>query len=245
VSAVDDRASTGIFSEKAMTQYVMHPPIRPAIPVRGTQAQFPVRRIYCVGRNYAAHAVEMGYDPEREPPFFFQKNADNIETSGEFPYPPLSQDVHHEIEMAVALGSGGSDIPARRALSCVYGYGVALDMTRRDLQAAAKADGRPWEIAKAFEHSAPIQELVPAAAIGHPQTGAITLHVNGDLRQEGDLSQMIWKLPEIIACLSGYFELAAGDLILTGTPAGVGPVSRGDHLAGAIEGIGELAVKVI
>jgi len=213
------------------------------IPVEGGGV-FPVRRVYCIGRNYAAHAIEMGHDPDREPPFFFQKNPDSLDASGEMPYPVGTSDLHHEIEMMVALKSGGRDIALEDALSHVWGYGVALDMTRRDLQGEAKKLGRPWEIGKSFEHSAPISPLLPVSQVGHPSTGQITLHVNGALRQEGDLAQMIWKTPEIIRYLSQYFELAAGDVILTGTPAGVGPVARGDVMEGKVAGLGTLRVRV-
>ncbi len=228
-----------------MPRYVISPPAQAAAPIRGSDALFPVRRIYCIGRNYAAHAIEMGHDPDREPPFFFQKNPDNIDASGRFAYPPQSADVHHEVEMVVALRSGGADIAPERALEHVWGYGVGLDMTRRDLQGEAKKLGRPWEIGKAFERSAPIGPLAPAAEIGHPDKGAVSLHMNGALRQSGDLDQMIWKTPEIIACLSRYFTLAAGDLIMTGTPSGVGPVARGDVLAARVEGVGDLTVTVV
>jgi len=213
------------------------------IPVEGGGV-FPVRRVYCIGRNYAAHAIEMGHDPDREPPFFFQKNPDSLDASGEMPYPIGTSDLHHEIEMMVALKSGGRDIALEDALSHVWGYGVALDMTRRDLQGEAKKLGRPWEIGKSFEHSAPISPLLPVSKVGHPSTGEITLHVNGALHQEGDLAQMIWKTPEIIRYLSQYFELAAGDVILTGTPAGVGPVARGDVMEGKVAGLGTLRVRV-
>ena len=213
------------------------------IPVEG-EGVFPVRRVYCIGRNYAAHAIEMGHDPDREPPFFFQKNPDSLDASGEMPYPVGTSDLHHEIEMMVALKSGGRDIALEDALSHVWGYGVALDMTRRDLQGEAKKLGRPWEIGKSFEHSAPISPLLPVSKVGHPSTGEITLHVDGALRQEGDLAQMIWKTPEIIRYLSQYFELAAGDVILTGTPAGVGPVARGDVMEGKVAGLGTLSVRV-
>ncbi|MGF1659642.1 MAG: fumarylacetoacetate hydrolase family protein [Rubrimonas sp.] len=228
-----------------MTEFVVSPSPRVALPVVGSAALFPVRRVYCVGRNYAAHAVEMGHDPDREPPFFFQKNPDDLDPSGRFAYPPMTADVHHEIELAVALRSGGRDIAARDALAHVWGYGVALDMTRRDLQGEAKKLGRPWEVGKAFEGSAPVSPLISAEAVGHPERGAVTLHVNGELRQQGDLDQMIWKTPEIIAELSRFFRLAAGDVILTGTPAGVGPVARGDVLEGAVEGVGALRVEVV
>lgn len=226
--------------------FVFPPPERPALPIAGTDALFPVRRVYCVGRNYAAHAVEMGHDPNKEPPFFFQKNPDNLLTGTEdFPYPPATRDLHHEIELVVALSKGGRDIPAEAALDCVYGYAVALDMTRRDLQGQAKKLGRPWEVGKAFEHSAPSGPLVPASEIGHPARGTIWLDVNGERRQAGDLEQMIWKTQEMIAILSGLFELRAGDLIMTGTPAGVGPVERGDILQGGVEGVGEITFRVV
>ena len=225
-------------------RYVIDPPPTPAIPVQGG-GPFPVRRVYCIGRNYAAHAVEMGGDPNREPPFFFQKNPDDLDPSGQFPYPRRSENVHHEVELLVALARGGEEIPADQALACVWGYAVAIDMTRRDLQDEAKRLQRPWEIAKAFARSAPVGELVPAAAIGHPSRGAITLAVDGVLRQSGDLSQMIWKVPEIVATLSQYFTLAPGDVILTGTPAGVGPVERGQVMEAAIEGVGAIRVEVV
>lgn len=225
--------------------FVIAPPPRTALPVRGG-GLFPIRRVYCVGRNYAAHTIEMGGDPDREPPFFFQKNPDNLLTGGaDFPYPVASSDVHHEIEMAVALSAGGRDIPVERALDAVWGYAVALDMTRRDLQGECKKARRPWEVGKAFEHSAPCSDLVPVAEIGHPTRGAIRLSVNGEDRQSGNLDQMIWKVPEMIAYLSGLFELAPGDIILSGTPSGVGPVSRGDALHGQIEGVGELHCRVV
>ncbi|QDG76456.1 fumarylacetoacetate hydrolase family protein [Labrenzia sp. PHM005] len=227
-----------------MPDFVIEPPKVPTLPILGTDALFPVRRVYCIGRNYAAHAVEMGHDPDKEPPFFFQKNPNNLDTSGTFHYPPKSEDVHHEIELAVALKSGGRNIPVSEALDHVFGYAVSLDMTRRDLQGQAKKMGRPWEIGKAFEDSAPITALVPAAESGHPDTGTIKLTVNGDLRQEGDLNQMIWKIPEMISYLSDYFELAPGDIIQTGTPAGVGPVVRGDKLLGTVDGLPPLSIAV-
>jgi fumarylpyruvate hydrolase len=228
-----------------MSDYVIEAPRQVAIPVAGSDALFPVRRVYCIGRNYAAHAVEMGHDPDREPPFFFQKNPDNLDPSGQFPYPPRSSDVHHEAEVAVALKSGGRDIPLDRALDHVFGYGLALDMTRRDLQGEAKKMGRPWEIGKAFEHSAPIGPIHPVSEVGHPDHGRIALKVNGEQRQEGDLNQMIWKVPEMISYLSEYFELAPGDVILSGTPAGVGPVVRGDVMEISVEGLGAMTVTVV
>jgi fumarylpyruvate hydrolase len=226
-------------------RYVFPPPAIPTLPVRGTDARFPVRRVYCVGRNYAEHAIEMGGDPTREPPFFFQKNPDNLVTGGDFPYPGASTDVQHEIELVVCLSAGGESIPVTSALDTVFGYAVGLDMTRRDLQGEAKKMGRPWEIGKAFESSAPCSEIVPAAAIGHPDQGAIWLDVNGRRAQEGDLSQLIWKVPEMIAFLSRLFRLAAGDVILSGTPAGVGPVRRGDVMHGHVDGVADLRVKVV
>ncbi len=225
-------------------QYVIDPPPIATLPVRGTDARFPLRRVYCVGRNYAAHAVEMGHDPDKEPPFFFQKNPDNVVVDGVFPYPDLSSDVHHEIELVAALGKGGYNIPLKSALDHVWGYGVGLDMTRRDLQGEQKKMGRPWEIGKAFDASAPCGELVPAAEIGHPDSGAIWLEINGEMRQEGDLNQLIWKIPEMINHLSGLFTLTPGDIIMTGTPAGVGAVERGDQLHGHVDGVGDLAVQV-
>jgi fumarylpyruvate hydrolase len=226
-------------------KYAFTPPKQAVLPIRGGDTVFPVRRIYCVGRNYAAHAVEMGHDPDREPPFFFQKNPDNLLLDGRLPYPPRSRDVHHEIELVVALKEGGSDIALAQALGCVFGYAVGIDMTRRDLQGQAKDMGRPWEVGKAFERSAPCGELVLARDIGHPDAGAVWLEVNGERRQEGDLAQLIWKVPEVIAELSRLFELAPGDLIMSGTPAGVGPVVKGDVMRGGVAGVGEITVEVI
>ena len=228
-----------------MNKYIIEPVERASLPVSGSDQRFPVRRVYCIGRNYADHAIEMGHDPDRESPFFFQKNADNMDTSGEFPYPRKTSDVHHEIELVIALKSGGTDITLDNALDHVFGYAVGIDMTRRDLQAEMKATRRPWEIGKAFEHSAPVGPIIPAAEIGHLESGSISLSVNGEQRQQGDLNQMIWKVPEMISYLSEYYELAAGDLIMSGTPAGVGPVVRGDKMVGSVEGLGELEVKVV
>jgi fumarylpyruvate hydrolase len=225
--------------------YVFAPSPTPTLPVVGSEALFPVHRIYCVGRNFADHAIEMGHDPSREPPFFFQKNPDTLVLSGQdFPYPSQTKDVHHEIELVVALHKGGIDIPLESAMDHVFGYAVGLDMTRRDLQTEAKKAGRPWETGKSFEASAPCTPLVPASAIGHPTAGAIWVKVNGELRQSGDLNQMIWKVPEMISYLSGLFELKAGDLIFAGTPAGVGAVVRGDVMHGCIDGVGELHTRV-
>ena len=215
------------------------------LPVMNSENAFPVRRVYCVGRNYAAHAIEMGHDPDREPPFFFQKNPENLAHGAEFPYPPLSTDVHHEVELVIALKSGGDAIEAADALDCIYGYAVGIDFTRRDLQAQAKAAGKPWAAAKAFEHSAPVSQIVPAQAIGHPVNGNIWLKINGETKQQGDLNQMIWKTSEIIAELSKLFTLAAGDIIMTGTPSGVGPVLRGDTVSCGVDGVATLTVTVV
>ncbi|MGB1862684.1 MAG: fumarylacetoacetate hydrolase family protein [Candidatus Puniceispirillum sp.] len=225
--------------------YIFTPAPQVSLPIDGLDAQFPVRRIYCIGRNYADHAIEMGHDPNREAPFFFQKNAQNIDISGTFPYPPQTSDVHHEIELVVALQSGGADISEDEAMQHVYGYAVALDMTRRDLQGEAKKTGRPWEIGKAFERSAPMSALVPASETGHLDAGRISLKINDEIRQDGDLNQMIWKVPEMISYLSRFYDIAAGDLIMSGTPAGVGPVAKGDILTGEIEGLGTLVTHVV
>ncbi len=213
-------------------------------PVEGSTDTFPVRRVYCIGRNYAAHAIEMGHDPDKEPPFFFQKAPDNI-IFGDFPYPPESSDVQFEIELVVALSKGGRNIPVETALDHVYGYAVGLDMTRRDLQGEAKKLGRPWEIGKSFDQSAPCTPLVPVSRIGHPSEGAIWLKVNGEVKQQGDLNQMIWKTAEMISILSRYDELMPGDVIMTGTPAGVGPIVRGDVMHGHVAGVGDLQVTVV
>lgn len=206
-------------------------------------ALFPVRRIWCVGRNYADHAREMGHDPNREPPFFFAKPADTIVPSGStIAYPPATKDLHHEIELVVALGKGGANIAEADALAHVWGYTVGLDMTRRDLQGEAKKLQRPWEMGKGFDQSAPMGALVPASHIGHPAKGEIGLKVNGTVRQIGDLAQQIWNVPETIAYLSRLVTLGAGDLIMTGTPAGVAAVGPGDVLEGWIDGIGTLKV---
>lgn len=228
-----------------MPTFVFDPPAVPAVAVLGTSALFPARRVYCVGRNYAAHAVEMGHDPNREPPFFFMKTPDALLPDGAtFPYPPATEDVHHEIEMVVALSGGGRDVAEEDALGLVFGYAVGLDFTRRDLQAEAKKLARPWEVGKAFDHAAPCGAIARAAEIGHPTQGAVTLDVNGERRQTGDLNQMIWTVPEMIAGLSRLFELAPGDMIFSGTPSGVGPVRSGDRLEGRVEGVGALSITV-
>ncbi|KMW59889.1 Fumarylacetoacetate hydrolase family protein [Candidatus Rhodobacter oscarellae] len=228
-----------------MPKHAIETPALAALPIAGSSELFPVRRVYCIGRNYAAHAIEMGHDPDREPPFFFQKNPNNLDPSGEFPYPPHSSDVHHEAELAVMLKSGGTDIPVAEAEGHVFGYAAALDMTRRDLQGAQKKLGRPWEIGKAFERSAPVGAIHEVGETGLLNEGVISLSVNGEPRQQGDLNQMIWKVPEMISYLSAYFELAGGDVILSGTPAGVGPVQRGDVMEVAVTGLSGLTVKVV
>ncbi len=227
-------------------RYVFSDFQQPSAAVQGIQARFPVRRIYLVGRNYAAHAKEMGHDPNREKPFFFQKPSDALLPSGsDFPYPPLSSNVHHEIEMVVAMQSGGRDIDVNDALNHVYGYAVGIDITRRDLQQQMKAQGRPWEAGKAFDNSAPITDIVPVSTCGHPERGRVWLKVNEKLRQEGDLNQLIWSVPEIITTLSTLWSLEAGDLIFTGTPAGVGPILPGDLMTGGVEGVGTIKTNVI
>jgi fumarylpyruvate hydrolase len=224
--------------------YVFTPAPQAALPVKGTDKLFPIHRIYCVGRNYAEHTREMGGDT-RDPPFFFQKNPDSVVTDGKFPYPSSTKNVHFEIELVVALKSGGIDIAPSDAMKHIFGYAVGIDMTRRDLQDAAKKLARPWEVAKAFEASAPCTALVPAQHVEDPTRGAIWLDVNGQRRQTGDLGQMIWDIPNQIAFLSTLFELEAGDLIFTGTPSGVGALSRGDKLKGHIDGVGDLDVTVV
>ena len=226
-----------------MADFLFEPHAPVSIPIaRG--GLFAVRRVYCVGRNYAEHVVEMGNDT-REPPFFFGKPADAVVVGGaDMPYPPQTADLHHEVELVVAIGKDGSDIAPADALAHVYGYAVGLDMTRRDLQGQAKKAGRPWDMAKGFDQSAPIGTIEPAAAIGHPDQGAITLSVNGVERQRGDLADQIWNVPDTIAYLSQFVALKAGDIIMTGTPAGVGAVLRGDVLEGAIAGVGTVRTRI-
>jgi fumarylpyruvate hydrolase len=223
--------------------YAIPAPFPTTLLVDGSSTVFPVLRVFCVGRNYAEHAVEMGHDPDREPPFFFMKPAVAVVPSDStLPFPAMTDDLHHEIELVVALGVGGQDIASQDALTHVFGYAVGLDMTRRDLQDVAKQARRPWDMAKGFDQSAPMSAVRPAADIGHPSQGAIWLRINGDLRQEGDLAQQIWKVPETIGYLSTLVELRPGDLIMTGTPKGVGRVERGDRLEGHIDGVGDLTV---
>jgi fumarylpyruvate hydrolase len=226
--------------------FVFAPPAAPSVEIAGSDARFPVHRLYCVGRNYAAHAREMGMDPEREPPFFFSKPADALVPNGAaVPYPPRTTNLHHEIELVVAIGRGGRDLPVAVALEHVYGYAVGNDLTRRDLQFAAREAGRPWDVAKGFDASAPVTAIRPATDVGHLSHGAIWLEVNGKPRQRADLSDMIWSVPEIVAELSTYFELRAGDLIFTGTPEGVGALERGDSLVGGVDGLETLRTTIV
>jgi fumarylpyruvate hydrolase len=226
--------------------YVIPAPAAASVEVAGSNQRFPVHRIYCVGRNYAAHAREMGMDPEREPPFFFSKPADAVVPNGAaVTYPPRTANLHHEIELVVAIGTGGRDIPLANALAHVFGYAVGNDLTRRDLQFAAREKGQPWDVSKGFDHSAPVSAIRRAAEVGHPERGLIWIEVNGERRQQADLSEMIWNVPEIIAELSTLFELVPGDLIFTGTPAGVGPVQRGDSLVGGIDGLETLRTTIV
>lgn len=228
------------------TSFVIAAPAIPSLPVVGDSKRFPVNRIYCVGRNYADHAREMGHDPDREPPFFFMKPATAIVTDGQaMAYPALSKDVHHELEMVVAIGKGGSNISADHALDHVWGYGLGLDMTRRDLQGEAKKMGRPWDTGKAFDQSAPCSALVPVSQCGHLSKGRIYLKVNGQVKQDGDLAMMIWNVPETIAYLSTLFTLMPGDLIFSGTPAGVAAVQPGDVLEGHVDGLPVLHTKIV
>jgi fumarylpyruvate hydrolase len=226
------------------SRYVISPPPQPVIAVAGSDKLYPVRRIWCVGRNYVEHIREMGQD-ERAPPFYFAKPADAIVPDGStVPYPPLTKDMHHEVELVVALKSGGRNIPLEKALDTIYGYAVGIDLTRRDLQIASRDQKRPWEIGKAFDASAPCGPLRPASEIGHPKKGRVTLKANGQIRQDGDLAQMIWNVPEVIANLSEQVELAAGDIIMTGTPAGVAATVPGDKLECEIEGVGRLTITI-
>lgn len=226
-------------------KYVFPPATQASVAIAGSEMRFPVHRIYCVGRNYAAHAREMGADPNREPPFFFSKPADAVVASGtRIVYPSRTADLHHEIELVVALGKGGRDIPAARALEHVFGYAVGIDLTRRDLQTELKKEGKPWDTAKGFDQSAPISTIHPVSAIGHPNHAHIWLSVNGAVRQQGDIADLIWSVPEIIAELSALFALVPGDLVFTGTPAGVGAVKPGDRLEGGVQGIGTLSSTI-
>ncbi|HEY2434685.1 MAG TPA: fumarylacetoacetate hydrolase family protein [Vicinamibacterales bacterium] len=227
-----------------MSDYLFAPPAPPAAPVRGGP-RFPIRRIFCVGRNYEDHAKEMGVAVDREAPFYFLKASQHyLASGGAAPYPPGTRNYHHEIELVVAIGTGGFRIAEAAALDHVFGYACGLDMTRRDLQAAAKDKQRPWDLGKNVEQSAVLGEIAPAAAIGHPSRGRIELRVNGQTKQSGDLSMQIHGVAAVVADLSRYYHLEAGDLIYTGTPAGVGPVQPGDRLEGSIEGIGTIALQI-
>ncbi|MGV3653354.1 MAG: fumarylacetoacetate hydrolase family protein [Noviherbaspirillum sp.] len=235
-----------------MTKFAFQPQAIVGLPIIGSDELFPVRRIYCVGRNYAAHAREMGADPDRDPPFFFCKPNDNASIvpvpagqTVEIPYPPLTQNYHHEIELVVAIGKGGRDIAVEDAEDHIFGYGVGLDMTRRDLQSRMKEQGRPWEVGKAFDYSAPVGPLSLKARTGKINSGAITLEVDGKIRQTSDLTHLIWSNAETIANLSTLFELQPGDLIFTGTPEGVGAVQRGQTLVGRVAGLETLSVKLV
>ncbi|WP_121631688.1 fumarylacetoacetate hydrolase family protein [Tropicibacter alexandrii] len=226
-------------------EFVIEPQQQASVAVANHAARWPVRRIFCVGRNYAAHAREMGRDPDREPPFFFTKPADAVVDDGQtIPYPPETENLHYEAEMIVAIGKGGRDIAESDALDHVWGYGVGNDLTRRDLQFAARELGRPWDWGKAFDNSAVIAPLHPVSEVGHPKTGAIRLTVNQDVRQEADLAELIWSVPEIIAILSRSMALKPGDLIMTGTPAGVGPLVPGDVCTATVEGLGSCTVTI-
>ncbi|SDP26847.1 fumarylpyruvate hydrolase [Ralstonia sp. 25mfcol4.1] len=228
-----------------MTDFVIQPAPQASVAVAGSQARFPIRRVFCVGRNYAAHAREMGKDPDREPPFFFTKPADAVVAAeGTVPYPPLTENLHHEIELVVAIGKAGTNVKPEQALDLVWGYGVGVDLTRRDLQDVAKKMSRPWDWSKSFDASGPCGPLQPASAIGHPAKGAIWLKVNGEMRQEGDLTELIWPVADVIAYISEAMALQPGDLIFTGTPAGVGALNPGDAVTAGVEGVGEIAFTI-
>jgi fumarylpyruvate hydrolase len=228
-----------------LTSYVFEPAAVPSVAVAGSAARFPVRRIFCVGRNYAEHAREMGGNPDREPPFFFTKPADAVVDSGTaIPYPQLTKNLHHEIELVVAIGKGGMNIPRENTLAHIWGYGVGIDLTRRDLQDIAKKAARPWDWSKGFDRSAPCSPLVPAALVKQPLAGRIWLAVDGVVKQDGRLEDLIWPVPDIVAIASEAVELKPGDLIFTGTPAGVGPVPPVSRLTGGIDGIGEIDISI-
>ncbi len=229
--------------------FAFSPAPHPFLTIVGSEQLFPLRRVFCVGRNYAAHAREMGSDPSREPPFFFCKPTDGVVPAAQtgptrVAYPPCTKDLHHEVEMVVAIGKGGTAIDPTHALDHVWGYGLGLDLTRRDIQASLKAKGHPWEMGKAFDQCAPVSALTPASKVGHPAKGTLRLEVNGVVRQEGDLGDMIWSVADTIAHLSRYVALAPGDLIFTGTPEGVGPVVQGDELCGSLVDLAPLHVRI-
>jgi len=229
-----------------MSDWVLEPRPPSSVAVAGRHERFPVRRVLCVGRNYAKHAVESGADPTREPPFFFFKPTDAVVDDGaRVPYPPLTQNLHFEIELVVAIGTGGVNIAPADALSHVFGYAVGIDLTRRDLQASAIKAGHPWDWGKAFDHSAPCAPIHVVAEVGHPSRGRIWLAVSGAVKQDADLTELIWPVPDIIAQASQAMTLEPGDLIYTGTPAGVGPVVRGDRITAGIDGVGELGIEIV
>lgn len=230
-------------SREPDARYVFSPPPRAAVQVAGRSEKFPVRRVYCVGQNYAAHTIEMGAST-RKPPFFFSKPADAVTSAREIPYPPLTRDLHHEVELVVALGQGGRNLSTEQAAACVFGYAVGVDLTRRDLQAEAKKLGRPWTVAKGFDHSAPVSHIAPAARCAHPERAAIRLEVNGELRQLARTDEMIWPVAAVISELSRYVALAPGDLLFTGTPAGVAPLVPGDRVEASIEGVARLEFAI-
>jgi len=228
-----------------MPEFVIPAPPTPSVAVAGSAGRFPVRRIICVGRNYAAHAREMGRDPDREPPFFFLKPADAVVDDGaSVPYPPETGNLHYEMELVVAIGQGGFEIAPEAALDHVWGYGVGIDLTRRDLQLAAREQGRPWDWGKGFDRSAPIAPIHPVSAVGHPSAGRIWLAVGGAVKQDSDIAKLIWPVPDIISIASRSMELQPGDLIMTGTPEGVGPLQRGDEVAGGIDGLGGITLRI-
>lgn len=230
--------------------YVIDPSPISSVPVVDSDKQFPVRRVYCVGRNYAAHAREMGFDPDREPPFFFCKPADAVKVAAanqvlEIAYPSQTNNLHYEIELVVAIGKAGENISVEQAADHIWGYAVGLDMTRRDLQQEMREMGRPWEIGKAFDQSAPIGPLYPASTVNNIDKAAIYLDVDGERKQESTIDKLIWSIPETISYLSGLFRLEPGDLIYTGTPEGVGPVTKGQTMVGGVDGLGSITVKVV
>lgn len=229
-----------------MTEYVFSPPPPASVAIEGESRRFPVRRIFCVGRNYEAHAREMGRDPTREPPFFFLKPSDTlVDTGSKIPYPPETTNLHHEIELVIAIGKGGVNVPPEKALDLVYGYGVGIDLTRRDLQLAARDAGRPWDWGKGFDQSAPCAPLRKVESCGHISQGRIWLAVNGAIKQDANVTELIWPVPDIISFVTRSMELKQGDLIYTGTPAGVGPLVPGDHVTGGVEGLGEIEISIL
>jgi fumarylpyruvate hydrolase len=226
------------------TMSTLHIP-QVTVSIADSDERFPVRRIFCIGRNYASHAKEMGHNPDRDAPFYFTKAPDAIVASGSsVAYPPRCKELHHEIELVVAIGKAGSNIKPADANDHIFGYAVGIDLTRRDLQAEAKSSGRPWDAAKNFDQSAPISNIYLASAVGHPTSGRIWLSVNDEVRQEGDLAEMIWSVAESVAEISTYGVIAVGDLVYTGTPAGVGPLRVGDRVKGGIEGLGDIAIDI-